>query len=102
MNAPVAESEIKTKIISSIPSRYRGFMSARDSVPISDQTINSLTSRLLKEDSLAKKWKREKMDHQDAAFSHEIGHQIDRLTLKHHMVVALQKRTRIMERRSFW
>ena len=45
INAPVTESQIMTKIISTLPPSYRGFMSAWDSVPISDRTINSLTSR---------------------------------------------------------
>ncbi|XP_045034653.1 uncharacterized protein LOC116930531 [Daphnia magna] len=68
INAPVTESQIMTKIINTLPPSFRGFMSAWDSVPIPDRTINSLTSRLLKEECLMKQWNRGKMYHQDAAF----------------------------------
>ncbi len=68
INVPVTESQILTKIISTLPPRYRGFMSARDSVPIPDQTMNSLTSLLLKEECLTKQWNRGKLDQQDDAF----------------------------------
>lgn len=56
------------KIISTIPPSYWGFIKSWDSVAKSDRTMNSLTFFLLKEDSLAKKWNRGKMDHQNAAF----------------------------------
>ena len=41
INAPVTESQIMTKIISTLPPSYRGFMSAWDSVPIADRNICS-------------------------------------------------------------
>ena len=55
------------KIISTLPPSFRGFMSAWDSVPVADRNINSLTSRLLKEECLTKQWNRGKLDQQDAA-----------------------------------
>jgi hypothetical protein len=68
INAPVTESQLMTKIICTLPPSYRGFMSAWDSVPVKDRTIDTLTSRLLKEESMTRQWSRGKLDSQDAAF----------------------------------
>lgn len=68
INAPVTESQLMTKIICTLPPSYRGFMSAWDSVPVAERTIDSLTSCLLKEESMTKQWSKGKLDSQDAAF----------------------------------
>ena len=47
INAPVTVSQIMTKIICTLPPSYRGFISAWESVPVTDSTIDTLTSRLL-------------------------------------------------------
>ena len=52
VNAPVTDSQIMTKIICNLPPIYRGFISAWDSVPVKDRTID--TTRLLKEESMTK------------------------------------------------
>jgi hypothetical protein len=71
INAPVTESPLMTNIICTLPPSYYGFMSAWDSVPVKDRTIDTLTSRLLKEESMTRQWSRGNPDSQDAAiFSH--------------------------------
>ena len=55
MGAEQSESAIMTKILCSLPSSFRGLVSAWDSVPENEQTLANLTSRLLKEEELGKK-----------------------------------------------
>lgn len=49
------ESAIITKILCSLPSSYRGLLSAWDSTPVAEQTLAKLTARLLKEQEIDRK-----------------------------------------------
>lgn len=53
LGAPMVESAVVTKIICSLSSKYRHFRSAWDSVSVQDQTLLNLSSRLMKEESMA-------------------------------------------------
>jgi hypothetical protein len=55
VEAPVSEIQIMTKIICTLPPSYRSFTKAWDSVPAAEKTIALLTSRLLKEETMAKR-----------------------------------------------
>jgi len=68
VDAPVSDLQIMTKIICTLPPSYRSFTTACDSVPAAERTIALLTSRLLKEETMAKRWTRGKQDTNDAAF----------------------------------
>lgn len=68
VEAPVSDIQIMTKILCTLPPSYRGFTTAWDSVPAAEKTIALLTSRLLKEETMAKRWTRGQRDAQDAAF----------------------------------
>lgn len=50
-----SEKAIITQILTTLPSGYRGLMSAWDSTPEDQQTLEKLTARLLKEESIEKK-----------------------------------------------
>ncbi|XP_055910527.1 uncharacterized protein LOC129944890 [Eupeodes corollae] len=52
LGAPMAESAIITKIICSLPSQFKHFISAWDSVAQSEQTFQNLSQRLMKEEML--------------------------------------------------
>ena len=56
VGAPVTAIQIMTKIICTLPPSYRSFTTAWDSVPATEKTIALLTSRLLKEEAMAKRW----------------------------------------------
>jgi len=68
IGAPVDAISIMTKIICTLPPSYRSFVTAWDSVPFADRTMALLTSRLLKEEEMAKRWNTGQPDPQDAAF----------------------------------
>jgi glutamine synthetase type III len=68
VEAPVSDLQIMTKIICTLPPSYRSFTTAWDSVPAAERTIALLTSRLLKEETMAKRWTRGQQDTNDAAF----------------------------------
>ncbi len=68
VEAPASDIQIMTKILCTLPPSYRAFTTAWDSVPATEKTIALLTSRLLKEETMAKRWTRGQRDAQDAAF----------------------------------
>lgn len=68
VGAPVTAIQIMTKIICTLPPSYRSFTTAWDSVPAAEKTIALLTSRLLKEETMAKRWSRGQPDASDATF----------------------------------
>ena len=68
VGAPVTPVQLITKIICTLPPSYRSFTTAWDSVPASEKTIALLTSRLLKEEAMAKRWNNGNQDLDDAAF----------------------------------
>ena len=55
VEAPVSDIQIMTKILCTLPPSYRAFTTAWDSVPATEKTIALLTSRLLKEETMAKR-----------------------------------------------
>jgi hypothetical protein len=62
VGAPVTDLQIMTKIICTLPPSYRSFTTAWDSVPANEKTIALLTSRLLKEETMAKRFNRGQQD----------------------------------------
>lgn len=68
VGAPVSPLQIMTKIICTLPPSYRSFTTAWDSVPAKEKTFALLTSRLLKEETMAKRFNRGQQDSLDAAF----------------------------------
>ena len=68
IGATIDAISIMTKIICTLPPSYRSFVTAWDSVPFADRTMALLTSRLLKEEEMAKRWNTGTPDSQDAAF----------------------------------
>jgi transposase InsO family protein len=52
LGEPISERAVMTKIICTLPPKFRHLSAAWDSVPPNQQTIESLTLRLLKEESL--------------------------------------------------
>jgi hypothetical protein len=68
VEAPVSEIQIMTKVICTLPPSYRSFTTAWDSVPAAEKTIALLTSRLLKEETMTKRWSKGKLDANDTAF----------------------------------
>ena len=55
VEATVRDTQIMTKILCTLPPSYRAFTTAWDSVPATEKTIALLTSRLLKEETMAKR-----------------------------------------------
>ena len=68
VGAPVTPLQIMTKIICTLPPSYRSFTTSWDSVPAADKTLALLTSRLLKEEAMARRWNRGQQHADDAAF----------------------------------
>lgn len=68
VGAPVSPLQIMTKIICTLPPSYRSFTTAWDSVPAKEKTFALLTSRLLKEETMAKRFNRGQQDSLDATF----------------------------------
>lgn len=55
MGEEPTQTAVMAQILNSLPSSYRGFVSAWDSTPEKDQTMANLTARLLKEQELDRK-----------------------------------------------
>ena len=68
VKAPVRDTQKMTKILCTLPSSYRASTTAWDRMPATEKTTAFLTSRLLKKDTMAKRWIRGQRDAQDAAF----------------------------------
>ena len=56
IDAEFTEVQVMAKIICTLPPSFRNFASVWDNVHPADRTIKALTSRLLKEESMAKRW----------------------------------------------
>lgn len=65
---PLTPVQVMTKIICTLPPSYRSFTITWDSVPASERTIGLLTSRLLKEETMARRWNGGRLDAADTAF----------------------------------
>jgi hypothetical protein len=65
---PVSDIQIMTKVLCTLPPSYRAFITAWDSVPAAEKTIALLMSRLLKEETMAKWYKRGQRDAQGVPF----------------------------------
>lgn len=68
VEAPVDSISIMTKIICTLPPSYRSFFTAWDSIPFDQRTMSLLSSHLLKEEVMAKRWSTGQPDSQDAAY----------------------------------
>ena len=68
VGAPVTPIQVMTKIICTLPPSFRNFSTSWDSVPVGDNNIALLTSRLLKEEAMNKRWTAGAPDATDAAF----------------------------------
>lgn len=68
LKAPVSETQMMAKIIMSLPASYRHFLSAWDSVPSKEKTMNLLTKRLIKEEKLNKIFNQKESLSIDSAF----------------------------------
>ncbi|UYV79406.1 hypothetical protein LAZ67_17002496, partial [Cordylochernes scorpioides] len=56
LGEPVSDVALITKIICSLPDKYKNFITAWDSVSSKEKTLENLTERLLKEESLQDHW----------------------------------------------
>ncbi len=54
LKEPISESQLITKILVTLPSSFRYFLSVWDNVPSDQKTIQLLTQRLLKEENFSK------------------------------------------------
>lgn len=68
VGAPVTYIQTMRKIIFTLSPSHRSFTTAWDSVPAADKTISLLTFRLLKEETMVKRWSKCQPDATDAAF----------------------------------
>lgn len=68
LESPVTDVQIIAKIIVSLPKEFRHFQSAWDSVPAEEQTLAALTSRLIKEEKMAKMFEKTEERPVDAAY----------------------------------
>lgn len=62
VDTPMSDIHIMRKIICTLPPSYRSFITAWDSVPAEERTLTLLTSRLLKEESMIKRWTKGEQD----------------------------------------
>lgn len=67
IGATTSSIQTITKIVTTLPPTYRNFITTWGSVPNADKTIALLTSRLLKEESMMKRWNEEENTTRDAA-----------------------------------
>lgn len=67
IGATTSPMQIKTKIVTTLLPSYRNFITAWGSVPNADKKIALLTSRLLKEESMLKRWNGEENIAKNAA-----------------------------------
>ncbi|UYV63270.1 K02A2.6-like, partial [Cordylochernes scorpioides] len=56
LGEPISDVALITKIICSLPDKYKNFVTAWDSVSSEENTLENLTARLLKEESLQDHW----------------------------------------------
>ncbi|UYV61249.1 hypothetical protein LAZ67_1004106 [Cordylochernes scorpioides] len=56
LGEPISDVALITKIICSLPDKYKNFITAWDSVSSEEKTLENLTARLLKEESLQDHW----------------------------------------------
>ncbi|UYV65259.1 hypothetical protein LAZ67_3003730 [Cordylochernes scorpioides] len=56
LGEPISDVALITKIICSLPDKYKDFITAWDSVSSKEKTLENLTARLLKEESLQDHW----------------------------------------------
>lgn len=68
LQAPVSEVQIMSKILLTLPSSFRHFLSAWDNVPTADKTTKLLSSRLVKEETITKNFNNGGSDPSDLAF----------------------------------
>ena len=68
VGASVTPIQVMTKIICTLPPSYRNFISAWDSVPAADRTIELLTARLLKEETMSRRGTGGERNEADVAF----------------------------------
>ena len=68
VGASVTPIQVMTKIICTLPPSYRNFISAWDSVQAADRTIELLTARLLKEETMSRRWTGRERNEADVAF----------------------------------
>lgn len=68
LGAPVSELQVMTKITCTLPPSFRHFVSAWDNVAEADKTLDTLTARLLKEETLNERYGEEEGTKRDAAF----------------------------------
>lgn len=68
LESPLTEQQLIMKILHSLPTSYRAFQSAWLSVPVLEQTIQNLTTRLIGEEALTKNINKGEMDPADVAF----------------------------------
>lgn len=54
LQSPISELQMMAKILMSLPATFRHFVSAWDSVPTQEKTLNLLTTRLIKEEKMNK------------------------------------------------
>lgn len=86
VGASVVAISMMTKIICTLPPSYRSFITAWDSVPFEQRTMALLTSRLLKEEAMEKRWNTGQPDALDAAYfaHHYPSHSSSSYNLTHH------------------
>ena len=68
IGAPVTAIQVMSKIICTLPPSFRNFTTSWDSVPAGNKNRALLTSRLLKEEAMNKRWTAGVQDATDAAF----------------------------------
>ncbi|XP_045024030.1 uncharacterized protein LOC123469143 [Daphnia magna] len=68
LNSPVTEQQLIMRTLHSLPPSYRPFQSSWLSVPIAEQTLLNLTSRLVTEEAMNKAFNNGEMDPADIVF----------------------------------
>ena len=68
LESPLTDQQLIMKILHSLPTSYRAFQSAWLSVPVREQTIQNLTTRLIGEEALTRNINKGEMDPADVAF----------------------------------
>ena len=48
--------QVMTKVVCTLPRTFENFLSVWDNVPANEKTMQLLTSRLLREESVKKRW----------------------------------------------
>jgi hypothetical protein len=68
LESPLTDQQLIMKILHSLPKSYRALQSAWLSVPVLEQTIQNLTTRLIGEEALTRYINKDEMDPADVAF----------------------------------